>query len=139
MNPIIRNILAVIAGCIAGATVNIGLINLGHIIAPLEGVDPNDMETLAYAMPDAKPSFFIFPFLAHAIGTMVGAAIATIIAANYRLKLAMGIGALFLIGGIMAAIMIPAPTWFVVLDLLLAYIPMAYLGYKLALIFINKD
>ena len=34
----------------------------------------------------------------------------------------------FLAGGIAAARMIPAPAWFVVLDLAAAYVPMAFLG-----------
>lgn len=36
-----------------------------------------------------------------------------------------------MIGGIAAAFMIPAPAWFVVLDLAVAYLPMAWIGGKL--------
>lgn len=32
----------------------------------------------------------------------------------------------------MAAFMIPAPVWFILVDLILAYLPMAYFGGKLA-------
>src|SRR5262249_37579386 len=38
------------------------------------------------------------------------------------------IGVCFLAGGVAAARMIPAPAWFVVLDLAAAYVPMAFLG-----------
>ena len=41
------------------------------------------------------------------------------------------VGVFFLCGGIMAARMIPAPAWFVVADLALAYFPFAWLGYVL--------
>jgi ABC-type transport system involved in cytochrome bd biosynthesis fused ATPase/permease subunit len=43
-------------------------------------------------------------------------------------KYALIIGIIFLIGGIAACFMIPAPGWFMAADLLLAYIPMALLG-----------
>ena len=43
----------------------------------------------------------------------------------------MGLGIFHLLGGIAAAVMIPAPLWFIVVDLVLAYIPMAWLGAKL--------
>ena len=42
------------------------------------------------------------------------------------------VGVFFLCGGIMAARMIPAPTWFIAADLLLAYIPFAGFGHRLA-------
>jgi hypothetical protein len=45
----------------------------------------------------------------------------------------MGIGAFFLLGGIVASIILfpAAPTWFKALDVLIAYLPMGYLGGKL--------
>ena len=47
------------------------------------------------------------------------------------LAVALVIGAVFLAGGIAASRMIPAPAWFVTLDLLGAYVPMAWLGARL--------
>jgi len=43
-----------------------------------------------------------------------------------------------LIGGIINTFMIPAPIWFNVLDLFMAYIPMAWFGGKLAMRFRNE-
>jgi|SRR5690606_20770155 len=131
MKPIIRNILAVIAGWIVGSIVNMGLIKLGYGIYPIEGVDPNDMNALAEVMPSLSFEYFIFPFLGHAIGTFAGAMVAALIAFNHKMKIALCIGVIFLAGGIIAAYLIPAPGWFIVADLLLAYIPMAWLGGKL--------
>ena len=71
------------------------------------------------------------PFLAHALGTLAGAFITTKVAANNHFRLALLVGVLFLAGGIAAANMIPAPTWFIALDLIGAYLPMAWLGNKL--------
>ena len=42
------------------------------------------------------------------------------------------VGAFFLIGGIAAVAMLPSPLWFTVVDLVFAYLPMAWLGYRLA-------
>jgi hypothetical protein len=72
------------------------------------------------------------PFLAHALGTFVGAFIAAKIAATSKMIIAIAIGIVFMIGGIMMVMMLPSPLWFDATDLVLAYIPMAYLGAKLA-------
>jgi hypothetical protein len=133
MNPILRNILAGVAGIIAGSVVNMGIITIsGAIIPPPDGVDLTTAEGLKAAMPLFQPKHFIMPFLAHALGTLSGAVVAVLLATGNKLRLAMIVGAFFLIGGISAVAMIPAPMWFNVLDLVVAYIPMAYLGWKLA-------
>lgn len=132
MNPIIRNILAVVAGWVGGSIINMGLIKIGHIIFPITGIDPSDMDALAEVMPALGFEYFIFPFLAHALGTFVGAMIAGFIAASHKMKLSLVIGGLFLLGGIMVNFMLPGPTWFTILDIIIAYIPMAWIGGKIA-------
>lgn len=129
---IVRNIIAVIIGAMLGGLINMGIIMLGSYVIPSPaGVDLTTTEGLQSAKGLLEPIHFIFPFLAHAIGTLVGALLAVIVGKNRHLMLAMMIGFFFLIGGISAAFMIPAPTWFVVLDLVLAYIPFAWLAYKI--------
>ena len=133
MNPIVKNILAVIAGVLIGGTVNMGIIMLsGSIIPAPEGVDPSDMESLKSSMHLFQPKHFIFPFLAHALGTLVGATVAALIATSHKMKFALAIGFFFLLGGTMMVFQLPSPAWFNVLDLAGAYIPMAWLGGKLA-------
>jgi hypothetical protein len=132
MNPILRNILAVIAGIVGGSMVNMGLVMIGPaVIPPPEGADVTTMEGLKASMHLFGPQHFIFPFLAHALGTLAGAILASFIAASYRMKIALSIGVLFLIGGIVNVFMLPSPTWFSVLDLIVAYIPMGWLGGRL--------
>ena len=129
MSPIIRNILAVIAGVLIGGFANISLVNVGYSVFPLEGVDTNDLEALGAALSTAGIEHFVFPFLAHALGTLIGAFVAAWIAApNNKMTVALIVGVFYLIGGIAASSMIPAPTWFSVVDLVVAYIPMGYLG-----------
>lgn len=133
MNPIVKNILAVIAGLIIGSIVNMGLIMIsGSVIPPPEGGDVTTMEGLKETMHLFEPKHFIFPFLAHALGTLVGSFVAATIAANNKMKFAIAIGCFFLIGGIINVVMLPSPTWFAILDIVGAYIPMAMIGGKLA-------
>ena len=132
MNPILKNILAVIAGWFGGSIINMGLVKAGHSIFPIKGIDPNNMKALAKVLPTLDFEYFIFPFLAHALGTLVGAAIAYKFAASHKMKMAMIIGVLFLIGGIVVNYILPGPTWFAIADILVAYIPMAWIGTKIA-------
>lgn len=135
MNSVIKNIIAVILGWLGGSIINMGLIQIGQTIYPIEGIDVNDMYALAEVMPTLGNKYFIFPFFAHALGTLVGATIAGLIAANHKMKFAMVIGGLFLLGGIMVNYMLPGPQWFTIVDIVIAYIPMAWLGGKIALKF----
>ena len=133
MNKIVRNVLAVIMGIILGSIVNMGIIMLqGYFIALPEGVDVTNTESLQSSMHLFGHKHFIFPFLAHAIGTLVGAYLSARIAASHKMKFALGIGIFFLIGGVSMVFMMPAPVWFVLLDLSVAYIPMGWLSGKLA-------
>jgi hypothetical protein len=133
MSPILKNILAVIAGFVAGSIVNMGLIMISSsIIPPPIGVDVTTTEGLKAALPLFEPKHFLFPFLAHALGTLVGAFVAAKIAATQKFMMALIIGGLFLLGGIANIILLPSPLWFTVVDLGLAYLPMAWIGGKLA-------
>jgi hypothetical protein len=132
MPNLLRNILAVIVGLVIGGFVNMALVTLSpSLIPPPAGVDVNDAESLAKGIHLFEPRHFIMPFLAHALGTLVGALVAYLIAATYKLQIAYVIGAVFLCGGVAASFMIPAPAWFIALDLLAAYLPMAWLGIQM--------
>lgn len=132
MNPVVKNILAVIAGVVVGSIVNMGIIMIsGSIIPPPEGGDITTMEGLKSTMHLFEPKHFIFPFLAHALGTLVGAIVATKIAATRKMVMALIIGLFFLIGGTANVAMLGGPMWFTALDIIVAYMPMAYLGYML--------
>ena len=139
MKSIIQNIISIIIGIVIGGIVNMGIIMISSsVISPPNGGDVTTMEGLNETMHLFEPKHFIFPFLAHALGTLFGAFIAALIAANHKMKFAISIGFLFLIGGIINIVMLPSPTWFTMLDLAGAYIPMAYLGWKIANTFKKK-
>lgn len=97
-----------------------------------EGVNVTDLESIKASVHLYEAKHWVLPLLAHAIGTLVGAYIVTKFAATHHKKLALGVGVLFLIGGIMNIASLQPPIWFCVIDLIFAYIPMALLGYKLA-------
>ncbi len=133
MNPILKNILAVVAGIVVGSLVNMGILMISGSIAPLpEGVDPNNIDSINANIHLYEGIHFLFPFLAHALGTLAGAYLTARIAANNKMKLALVIGVFFILGGIYAAYLIKAPLWFEIMDIALAYIPMAWLGGRLA-------
>jgi len=130
---ILRLILGIVLGLIVGSIVNMALVMAsGYVIPPPMGADMTTAEGIRAALPLLEPRHFLLPFLAHAFGTLVGAVIAVKIASQRKHIGALVVGALFFVGGVMAARMIPAPTWFIAVDLLCAYFPFAWLGYMLA-------
>lgn len=129
MAKIVRNVLAVILGFIIGGAVNMAIVmTVPMLIPPPAGVDVTNPESIAASMHLFEAKHFIAPFVAHAAGAFVGALVAYLIAATRKSWFAYAIGVLSLCGGIAASFMIPAPIWFIVLDLVVAYIPMAWLA-----------
>jgi hypothetical protein len=134
MNPILRNILAVIAGFIGGSLVNMGIIMVSSsVIPPPTNADVTTMEGLKESMHLFEPKHFLMPFLAHTLGTLTGAFVAALIAASHKMTFAIVVSLLFLAGGVANVFMLPSPAWFTIVDLLCAYIPMGFLGGKLAI------
>jgi hypothetical protein len=133
VSPILRNTLAVVAGAVVGSVVNGGLIAIsGSVIPPPPGADVTTLEGLRKSIHLFEPRHFLFPFLAHALGTLAGAAVTAALAASRQMALVLVIGIVFLAGGVANVLMLPAPMWFNVVDLVGAYLPMAWLGGRLA-------
>ena len=129
MPTLLRNVLSVVVGVLIGGSVNMALVVISpSIIAPPFGVDVNNAESLSQGIHLFEPRHFLMPFLAHALGTFAGALVAYLIAATFKTRFAYAIGVVYLCGGIAASFMIPAPAWFIALDLLAAYLPMAWLS-----------
>ena len=133
MNPNVKNTLAVVVGLVIGSIVNMGLIMISPmVIPPPEGVDVTNVESIKNGMEFFEAKHFIFPLLAHALGTLSGAWIAAMMAATNYFRMALFVGIFFLIGGVMNVLMMPSPLWFNITDIALAYIPMAWLGLLLS-------
>ena len=96
MKIIIRNVLAVIVGLVLGSSVNMGLIVLApSLIPPPARVDVTNAQSIAASIHLFEPKHFVFPFLAHALGTLVGALAAFLIAGSRRPVFAYAIGVTF--------------------------------------------
>lgn len=133
MNTSLRNVVALIAGFLAGSIINMLLVNVGPKVFPLpSGLDMTTPEGLKQAMAQMQPQHFVFPFLGHALGTFAGAWVAAKGSASRHGLFASIVALLNLAGGITAVAMFGGPAWFVAADLLLAYLPMAWLATRLA-------
>lgn len=129
MPNVLRNCLAILAGVFVGSVVNFVIILAGPMIIPLpEGIDLSDMERFAENLQRLPPQNFIAPWLAHALGTLVGAAAAARLAANHSMAMALAVSVFFLAGGVAMIANYGGPIEFAVLDLVGAYVPMALLG-----------
>jgi len=125
MKQILKNLGVIIIGIISGSIVNMIFIVLGSFIFPLsENLEP--MNALNW---DFK--YFIFPFLAHSLGTFSGSYFASKLSKS-NIIFSVIIGIYFLFGGIYMVKILPAPMWFVCMDLFLSYIPMSLLGWKIS-------
>lgn len=131
---ILRNFLAILAGWIIGSIVNISIVKVGpSIFGVPEGVDIMDINSIRENINLYLPQHFVGPILAHGLGTLVGAFVAAKIALNNKKINALVIGGIFMLGGLGMVYYLPEqPIWVMVTDLGLAYLPMAYLGYRIA-------
>jgi hypothetical protein len=122
-------LLAVLLGLAVGSAVNMGLILIsGKVIPPPAGADVTTTEGLKASLHLFEAKHFLFPFLAHALGTLSGAFTAGWLAPGRSAIPASVVGGLFLLGGVASVAMLPAPAWFSAVDLVLAYLPTAWLG-----------
>ena len=129
---LLKDIGIVLLGLILGGTLNMLLVQTGVIFFPApEGIDISTEAGLKSAMTIMSPIHFIFPFLAHALGTLFGAWFAIKFTKSKHISAAYSIGIVFLLGGIMMVFSVGGPIWFILLDLTIAYLPMAWFGYRL--------
>jgi hypothetical protein len=128
MAPVVRNVVGVLVGAIVCVLLNGFLLGLmmGLVGTPA-GFDPADLAT--FTLLERK--HFLSPFVAHAVPSLIGGLIAALVAATRKVTCALIVGGLHLLGGIVAAFIIPAPAWFIALDLSVAYLPMAWIGGKI--------
>jgi len=130
---ILRNVLAIILGIVVGSVVNMFLVMKGTLP---EGVN---MKNLSESMHLLEAKHYFFPILGHAIGTLVGALIAAIIAFNDKFKFALAISVFFFIGGIANIYMLLFPVIPAIVDLSIAYFPMGLLAWSIYGLFTKNN
>ena len=129
----VRCIVAVICGILAGGVFNMAVVMLSWKIYPLpEGANMSDSATMAAYIQSLPLPAFLLILVAHAGGALIGGWVAALITRRAPLVLGAIVGGFFLLGGIMNAMSIPAPLWFVVIDSA-SYVPGGILGASLAL------
>jgi hypothetical protein len=129
---IFKGFLAIIAGIVAGSLINAGIILLsGIIVGTPEGMNLFDAETVKAHADKLTTGNYFGTLLAHQLGTIAGAFVAAKIAPVRKMIFSVAIGIWFLLGGIYACTLIPAPIWFIIADVAL-YFPAALFGGKSA-------
>ena len=124
----LRFILSLVFGLLVGAVVNGSIVNLGMLLFPFpEGVNFETKEGLSL-FENLSIKYYIFPFLAHALGTLSGCIVALLFVRKWAKWSIYIIGYCFFVGGVMEGQLINAPLWFDILDLSLAYMPVAWLA-----------
>ena len=133
MNPYLRNFLAVLVGLIVGGIVNITVIKILIMIFGVpDGVELTDMNSIKAHIGEFSTLQLISPLGGHAIGTLAGAYLTARLVTKARMFFGFLIGIFFLLGGLMAINQVPgSPLWFILVDLIVAYLPMAVIGVKL--------
>ena len=112
-----RNVLAVLVGLIAGSMVNMALILLNsYVLYPMpEGTDMNDSEQMNAYVATLPATAFLVVLAAHLGQSFVGGWVAARMGKSRPVLLAMIIGVLSLIGGIMNMMNITeGPSWMVI-------------------------
>jgi hypothetical protein len=125
MNPTVRNVLAVLAGLVAGVVAIMLLEMVGWLIYP----PTPDLEP-AEVMANSPIGALLMVELAAALGSLVAGAVAAKLGVGKPMVLAAIAGVVLTLGGIASVAMVPHPMWFVVLSTL-TFVPMALLGGRL--------
>jgi len=131
----IRTILAVLGGVIAGGVVTGLLEALGHLALPLpEGLLPEDLtdrDALNAALARVPAANRLAVVAAWAGGALMAGWVTTVLARSNHLALAMLAGGGLLFAGLTNLIYIPSPLWMWGLGLAV-FLPMSWLGHRLA-------
>ncbi|WBV61223.1 hypothetical protein PFY12_03660 [Chryseobacterium camelliae] len=131
----LKRILAVIGGIVAGSLTVAAVEMLGHYLYPLPaGMKSDDMEAMKEYIPNAPFMALFFVIIAYALAALVVGFVSTKIANDGKNKYAIIGGVIFVIITIINLAMLPTPVWFWVLGIAVWGLVLA--GYKLAL---NKN
>ena len=110
-----RNVIAVVVGMIAGMAANMLFVIMNMAIYPMpEGVDFNNTEGLTEYINNLPFLAFLIVLVAHISQAFVGGWIAARISADRLMTVALVVGVLSLVGGIVNMNDIPLPSWMLI-------------------------
>ena len=108
----LRNVIAVILGIIAGMALNMGILEINYLAYPIpEGLDIHNSAQLQNYL-DALPALaFLVAMVAHLAQSFGGGWIAARLGSSRPMLLAMIVGAVSLAGGVMMMARVKGPAW----------------------------
>ncbi len=113
MHPVLRSVIAVVAGAVVSAVV-ISLVEMvSSKMYPLpEGMDPNDLEALKKHVATLPAGAFLMVLTAWFLGTLTGGVVACLIARRRSMVHACVIAVIFLAAAVFMMLVLPHPAWF---------------------------
>ncbi|MCF8372950.1 MAG: hypothetical protein K9H64_15115 [Bacteroidales bacterium] len=123
-----KNILAVLAGIVAGTVAIMIVEGFSHFLFPYPpGLDFADKEAMTAYMGSVPIAAKWMVILAWATGSFVAAIVTTLIAKTRQQHLALLVGAILMVFGILNMTSFPHPLWFWIVGIAV-FIPFAWLG-----------
>ena len=108
----IRNLIAAFLGMLAGMAVNMSLVMLTLVSFPMpEGVDFTDTEAMPEYFATLPATGFLIVLAAHLGQSFFGGLVAALLSKDRPRTMALIIGVLSLIGGVVNLTELPHPTW----------------------------
>ena len=133
----LRSVLSIVIGVFAGGATIMLMEMLGHAIyPPPEGVNFEDPVAVAAMVAAAPVGALLMVILAFAVGAFAGGLVAGFIKPKLQTYQPLVVGAIFTVFGLMNLLMIPHPWWFWLASLA-CFIPMAFLGGRMASKFVQ--
>lgn len=123
-----KQILLLLLGLVAGSIANMGVLQIAGLLIPSPVPEGASVEEMAAYMVQFEWFHFIGPWLAHALGTLVGA---TIVRkwSSFPQAFPWVVAGFFFLGGLSMVLLLPGtPIGFILTDLVGAYFPMAELS-----------
>jgi len=127
-----RNLVALVVGVAAGMCVNMGLVMLNaYVLFPMPpGTDVQNPEAFQAYVSNLPFTAFLVVMVAHLGQSFVGALVAARLGSSRPMLLAMIVGGLSLIGGVMNMLTVKGPGWMLI-ELPL-YLVVAWLAGRMA-------
>jgi hypothetical protein len=130
MNPLVRSVLAVLAGLVVCFVLLVGFEVAGILLFPPPNLDLNDREAMKELFTNAPVPAQLLVLAGYFVGVLAGSWVAGRLARRAALIHGLIVGMFFFGGAVMNLRMNPHPTWFTVVCLGL-FLPAAWLGARL--------
>lgn len=133
-----KTVLAIFAGLITGFVLILLVEEWSHHLYPLPaGTDLENITAMREIIQSLPLGAFMMIIGAYALGSFGAGLVTSLLSKEAPLKRSLIVASILLIGGISNLIVIPHPWWFAICSSLV-YLPMAYLGHNVSVLFNRK-